>query len=223
MRAAWESEPDDQRRSPTPYQAIRESVGLRYTLAVLVLIVAIGNLTAPVRPDPDPPKQLVIEEPLLAKLQTLADGLHNEIVLCLEGSVRGDTAYAADFFMPAPTHSSPLRSVSRPCPGRALATWHNHPLVPGAPGAAGGGKWSSPPAESPGESRDISRAERLCALSGDDIETSAALPHPFVVVGVDAHVWCWWSRVEVVGFRDRGVRLGSPEPGKLWVARPSSS
>jgi hypothetical protein len=146
-------------------------------------------------PDP-PPTLLVIEPPLLAKLQTLAAGLRAEIALCLFGSVQGDTARLDDFHMPEPTLSTANKSLVRPCPERTLAVWHNHPLD-GTSGYSLRGTWRT--------TRPARQAPRLCVLS----------KHPFVIIGVDRDTWCWWTREEVERLAENGVWLGLPAPERL--------
>lgn len=178
----------------------------------LALAIALYRSTRP------PPRELVIELPLLTRIQTLAEGLHREVVLCLTGRVRGDTAMVDGFHMPTPRLSTPTRSSFEPCPPETLASWHNHPPLPG-PGVAAAG--------SPFDSSE-DRARRLCVLSQTDIRTATRLRHPFVVVSVDAKTWCWWRLSEVDRFAEQAIAPGPPSPGRLaradgeaaW-ARPS--
>jgi len=154
------------------------------------------------------PTELTVEASLLARLQTLADGLHNEIVLCLSGHVRGDMATALDFEMPAPRESTPVRSSFDPCPPGTLASWHNHPPSPGTRVATHS---DSPYA--------AERARRLCVLSETDISTARRLRYPFVVVSVNSDTWCWWSLAEVESFAADSVSPGPPAPGRV-AGRP---
>jgi hypothetical protein len=153
------------------------------------------------------PVELVLEPDLLAKIQTLADGLHNEIVLCLTGRLAGDTAYASDFVMPTPRLSTPTRSSFDACPRTTLASWHNHPAELGS-----------------GSIRPIARgllddperrARWLCVLSDTDIETAERLRHPFIVVSVDGTTWCWWTLSEVQHFAQQAIAPGPPSPDRL--------
>jgi hypothetical protein len=156
-------------------------------------------------PDP-PPTYLIIEPPLLAKLQTLAAGLQAEIALCLFGSVQGDTARLDDFHMPEPTLSTANKSLVRPCPARTLAVWHNHPLD-GTSGYSLRGTWRT--------TQSARQAHRLCVLSKTDIQTSVRFQHPFVIIGVDGDTWCWWTREEVERLAEAEVWPGLPAPEKL--------
>jgi hypothetical protein len=154
-------------------------------------------------PDPDPAVRLVIDAGLLARLQVLAAGLHREIVLCLTGSIDGATARATGFEMPDPRVSQAHRAEFGPCPAASVAIWHNHSLAePVAPSRGD-------PAVKP---RD------LCALSDTDIQTAAREGPPFIVVGVDADTWCWWSRDQVRKLAAAHALHGAAVPGQL-VAR----
>lgn len=185
---------------------------LGFALAALLLIPSISpswetgwrdlELSAP---DP-PPTQLIIEPPLLAKLQTLAAGLRAEIALCLFGSVEGDTARLDDFHMPEPTLSTANKSLVRPCPEHTLAVWHNHPLE-GTSGYSLRGTWRTIEPER--------QAHRLCVLSETDIRTSMRFGHPFVIVAVDRETWCWWTRDEVERLARSEAWPGLPAPEKL--------
>jgi hypothetical protein len=167
--------------------------------AVLLGVTVFGSSWVPSQPS-----ELVMEAGLLSRLQTLADGLHNEIVLCLNGVVRGDTAYASDFDMPGPRESTPMRSSFDPCPRGTLASWHNHPSSQRSGAFA-----------SLGESLMEKRARRLCVLSQIDIATAERLRYPFAVVSVDADTWCWWTLREVEGFARDSVAPGPPAPARL--------
>ena len=152
-----------------------------------------------------PPTRLIIEPELLAKLRTLAAGLHTEIALCLFGSVDADTARLDDFYMPEPTVSTASKSLVRPCPAETLAVWHNHPLA-GTAAYSVRGSWRSSRARN---------ARHLCVLSKTDIQTSMRFKHPFVIVGVDRDTWCWWTHEEVVRLAEEGTWPGLPAPEKL--------
>ena len=76
-----------------------------------------------------PLKRLVLAPSLLRRLSLLAVGLDREVVLCLQGTVAGDTAVVREFAMPDIVHSSVDAVVPLPCPpATTLAVWHNHPL-----------------------------------------------------------------------------------------------
>ena len=185
---------------------------LGFALAALLLIPSILPSWEPgwsklelSAPDP-PPTLLIIEPPLMAKLQTLAAGLRAEIALCLFGSVQGDTARLDDFYMPEPTLSTASKSLVQPCPERTLAVWHNHPLD-GTSGYSLRGTWRT--------TQPARQAQRLCVLSKTDIQTSVRFKHPFVIIGVDGDTWCWWTREEVERLAESGVWPGLPAAERL--------
>src|SRR5205814_6391037 len=77
-----------------------------------------------------PLKRLVLAPSLLRRLSLLAAGLDREVVLCLQGTVVGDTALVREFAMPDIVHSSVDAVTPLPCPpATTLAVWHNHPWV----------------------------------------------------------------------------------------------
>ena len=165
------------------------------------------------------PTELVIEPELLTRLQTLAEGLHREIVLCLQGRVSHGRALVDDFVMPLPKLSTPTRSSFERCPRGTLASWHNHPRALVATAATHGS-----------DAVSTRGARRLCVLSETDIRTAERLRHPFVVVSVDARTWCWWGLSEVDQFAERAISPGPPSPERIaragdataW-ARPSTT
>lgn len=185
--------------------------------AVLLVATTAGAVFASQATRPTPTR-LVIEPDLLTRLQTLAEGLHQEIVLCLQGRTRGDVAVVDDFIMPVPRLSTPTRSSFDPCARGTLASWHNHPSGP------------SVTAPRPGAAVSADGARRLCVLSETDIHTAERLRHPFVVVSVDAGTWCWWTLDEIDRFAQQAISPGPPSPeriarggrGVAW-ARPSTS
>jgi hypothetical protein len=177
---------------------------------IAVLAVAIVYILS-VKSADRKPTTLVVEPELLAKLQTLADGLHHEIVLCLDGRVENDVAHASSFFMPSPVHSSSTRSASDACPRGTLATWHNHPKGKASEGPLSLGRLSFQRSGSDPEER----ASGLCALSASDVGSASRLGYPFIVISVDASTWCWWSLDEVRAFEREGVTRGPPAPDRV--------
>lgn len=167
--------------------------------AVLAGVMMFGSSWVPRQPS-----ELVVDAALLSRLLTLADGLHNEIVLCLRGAVRGDTAYATGFEMPRPRESTPMRSSFDPCPAGTLASWHNHPPTMRS------ARLAAPPADAHDK-----RARRLCVLSKIDIATADRLEYPFAVVAVDGETWCWWTLDEVRRFAADSVAPGPPAPARF--------
>jgi hypothetical protein len=158
--------------------------------------------------EPDPLRRLVIERPLLAKLQTLAAGLHVELVLCLRGVPAGNDMRLTDFSMPEQRVATADRSSFLPCPDNTAALWHNHPISDQS---------TYPNARRPrGEPVP---ARELCALSRSDIRTTARLGYPFVVVSVDAETWCWWTLEQVERLERQKSTLGRPIAGQVsWSA-----
>lgn len=204
------------RRRERSRRRIRASHRLarRTVPAIAVLALAAGLPSVGARPS-----ELVVEPELLTRLQTLAEGLHREVVLCLKGSSRGRVAVADDFVMPLPRLSTPTRSSFDRCPRGTLASWHNHPRSVSSVATVSRGAGPA----SPGAMR------RLCVLSETDIRTASRLRHPFVVVSVDAATWCWWTLSEVDRFAEASISPAPPSPeriarggaGAAW-ARPST-
>ncbi len=155
------------------------------------------------------PSTLVLTPPLVAKLGTLADGLHKEIVLCLVGIITGEVGRATDFVMPTPHESAPRAGSFDACPGESLAVWHNHPLPELVEGL---GDSARPQVRA--RPRAPSEARELCRLSGSDIGTLAAQGRPFAVVSVDRNTWCWWSLAQVRQLARLKRSLGYPVAGQ---------
>lgn len=180
--------------------------------AVVVLCALLGLVLLPARSladGPDPPTRLVIEQPLLTKLQTLAAGLHVELVLCLQGVAAGNDMRLTDFSMPVPRVVTGDRSLYLPCPDNTAAVWHNHPV--------------SDPSTRPDTRRPRGEPvppRDLCALSRSDIRTTSRLGYPFVVVSVDAQTWCWWTLEQVKRFEAQGSALGRPIAGQVSWFEP---
>lgn len=179
-------------------------MGTIVTLFALAgLVAGPGARSTAALPDPDPAVRLVIDAGLLARLQVLAAGLHHEIVLCLTGSIDGATARATNFEMPDPRVSQAYRAEFGPCRAGSLAMWHNHPLVDPI----------SPSRGDPGV-----RPRDLCALSDTDIQNATSDGPPFIMIGVDADTWCWWSRDQVRRLAAGNALHGAAVAGQV-VAR----
>src|SRR6266480_496258 len=145
---------------------------MRRALCVTVWLT-VGTLAAPGRAagqatltpadsailNSQPLKRLVLAPSLLRRLSLLAAGLDREVVLCLQGTVAGDTAQAREFAMPDIVHSSVDAATT-------LAVWHNHPWV------------------GPDSSFGVRTPEDLCSLSQPDLRTVVADSIPFAVVSV---------------------------------------
>ncbi|HYT72720.1 MAG TPA: hypothetical protein VEK78_15140 [Gemmatimonadales bacterium] len=130
-----------------------------------------------------PLKRLVLTPSLVRRLSLLAAGLEREVVLCLQGTVSGDTAVVHDFVMPDLLRSTADAVVPQPCAPTTLGVWHNHP-------------WAGPDS-----SFGIMTPEDLCSLSQPDLRTVIADSIPFAVVSVGhtpRPIVCWWRRVQAV-------------------------
>jgi hypothetical protein len=172
----------------------------RSFLSVLALLSLLA--LAPSTPTP-PPVRLVVDSSLLVRLQTIAAGLQNEMVLCLTGSVNGAEAVVTGFTIPAPQVSTSDHATVAPCPREAVAIWHNHPL------------------EAPLGSDPNLTPRDLCALSETDIRTTSQGSHFFVVIAIDANTWCWWSRDQVRNMAARHALRGGSVPGQISSFQPT--
>src|SRR2546430_11363214 len=132
-----------------------------------------------------PLKRLVLAPSLLRRISLLAAGLDREVVLCLQGTVVGDTALVGEFAMPDIVRSSVDAVTPLPCqPATTLAVWHNHPWV------------------GPDSSFGLRTPEDLCSLSQPDLRTVVADSIPFAVVSVGRTaqpIVCWWRRGQAGG------------------------
>src|SRR5947208_13065764 len=162
---------------------------------LLATLAVVGSATAQAALTPadsailnsQPLKRLVLAPSLLRRLSLLAAGLDREVVLCLQGTVTGDTAQAREFAMPDIVHSSVDAVTPLPCPpATTLAVWHNHPWV------------------GPDSSFGVRTPEDLCSLSQPDLRTVVADSIPFAVVSVgrtSRPIVCCWRRLEPRGSR----------------------
>jgi len=150
-----------------------------------------------------PLRRLVLTQSLFRRLSVLAAGLDREVVLCLQGSVSGDTAVVRDFVMPDLLRSTPDAVEPLPCAPATLAVWHNHP-------------WTGPDS-----SFGVKAPEDLCSLSEPDLRTVVADSIPFAVVSVGRTprpIVCWWRRVQAVV--NRHVKF-LPRFPRQWTSLPS--
>src|SRR5213596_2077993 len=150
-----------------------------------------------------PLKRLVLTPSLFRRLSLLAAGLDREVVLCLQGSVSGDTAVVRDFVMPDLLRSTADLVEPQPCLPTTLAVWHNHP-------------WTGPDS-----SFGVKTPEDLCSLSQPDLRTVVADSIPFAVVSVGRTprpIVCWWRRVQAVV--NRHVKF-LPRFPRQWAEMPS--
>ena len=150
-----------------------------------------------------PLKRLVLAPSLLRRLSLLAAGLDREVVLCLQGTVAGDTALVQELTMPDIVRSSVDAVTPLPCPpATTLAVWHNHPWV------------------GPDSSFGVRTPEDLCSLSQPDLRTVVADSIPFAVVSVGRAaqpIVCWWRRVQAVV--NRHVKF-LPRFPRQWLVLP---
>jgi len=186
---------------------------MRHRFAAAVLGLALGAqpaaAQAPLTPidsavlNSQPLKQLVLAPSLFRRLSVLAAGLDREVVLCLQGSVSGDTAVVREFVMPDLLRSTVDAVEPQPCAPATLAVWHNHP-------------WTGPDS-----SFGVKTPEDLCSLSQPDLRTVVADSIPFAVVSVgrtSRPIVCWWRRVQAVV--NRHVRF-LPRFPRQWMELPS--
>jgi hypothetical protein len=186
---------------------------MRHRLAAAVLGLALGAqpaaAQAPLTPldsavlNSQPLKRLVLAPSLFRRLSVLAAGLDREVVLCLQGSVSGDTAVVREFVMPDLLRSTVDAVEPQPCAPATLAVWHNHP-------------WTGPDS-----SFGVKMPEDLCSLSQPDLRTVVADSIPFAVVSVgrtSRPIVCWWRRVQAVV--NRHVKF-LPRFPRQWMELPS--
>ena len=186
---------------------------MRQRLAGAILALALGArpgvAQAPLTPidsailNSQPLKRLVLAASLFRRLSVLAAGLDREVVLCLQGSVSGDTAVVRDFVMPDLLRSTVDAVEPQPCAPATLAVWHNHP-------------WTGPDS-----SFGVKTPEDLCSLSQPDLRTVVADSIPFAVVSVgrtSRPIVCWWRRVQAVV--NRHVKF-LPRFPRQWIELPS--
>src|SRR3989442_9143251 len=148
-----------------------------------------------------PLKRLMLTPSVLRRLSVLAAGLDREVVLCLQGTVSGDTAVAQDFVMPDLVSSAADAVQPLPCAPTTLAVWHNHP-------------WTGPDS-----SFGVKTPEDFCSLSEPDLRTVIADSVPFAVVSVGRArrpILCWWRRVQAVV--NRHVKF-LPRFPRQWLAQ----
>src|SRR3989440_2977790 len=182
---------------------------MRHRLAGAILALTLGArpgvAQAPLTPadsavlNSQPWKRLALAPSVFRRLSVLAAGLDREVVLCLQGSVSGDTAHVGEFVMPDLVRSTVDAVEPQPCAPATLAVWHNHP-------------WTGPDS-----SFGVKTPEDLCSLSQPDIRTVVADSIPFAVVSVgrtSRPIVCWWRRVQAVG--NRHVKF-LPRFPRQWI------
>src|SRR5438093_6741820 len=158
-----------------------------------------------------PLKRLLLTPSLFRRLSLLAAGLDREVVLCLQGSISGDTAVVRDFVIPDLLRSTVDAVEPQPCAPATLAVWHNHP-------------WTGPDS-----SFGVKTPEDLCSLSQPDLRTVVADSIAFAVASVGRTprpIGCWWRRVQAavnrhVKFLPRFPRQWAEMPSFASLAAPS--
>ncbi len=177
--------------------------------AVLAIPGAVASAQAALTPADSailasqPLKRLVIAPSLLRRISLLAAGLDREVVLCLQGTVAGDTALVREFVMPDVVSSAADHVEPLPCSPGTLAVWHNH-------------VWAGPDS-----TFGVKTPEDLCSLSQPDLRTVVADSIPFAVVSVGharGPIVCWWRRVQAVV--NRHVKF-LPRFPRQWLELPN--
>ncbi len=70
---------------------------------------------------------LYLEEGLKKNLLFLGNGLHNEIILCLNGEIdENGRALVDDFDMPSHRYSKSFSADAEDCSPNTIVLWHNH-------------------------------------------------------------------------------------------------
>src|SRR5437016_5452052 len=164
--------------------------GARAVALLLLLAPHSGAAQAALTPadsailNSQPLRRLVLAPSVMRRVSLLAAGLDREVVLCLRGAIRGDTAVVDDFVMPDIVASAADAVQPLPCaPATTLAVWHNHP-------------WTGPDS-----SFGVRTPEDLCSLSQPDIRSVIADSIPFAVVSVGRTprpIVCWSRRVQAL-------------------------
>lgn len=159
---------------------------------VLACTLAVAASLAPAPPAARPTHLVVVPE-VQARLDVLATALHREIVLCLLGRARGETAHVTELYMPTPLSSTPTTVVSGPCPATTVATWHNHPSSGAIATRSGTGARGAAPEWRPGSDTWSSTEDRpSCRPSHRDVTTAVRLRIPFLVIADGGGHHCIW-------------------------------
>src|SRR2546430_14577550 len=111
-----------------------------------------------------PLRRLVLAPSVMRRVSLLAAGLDREVVLCLRGAIRGDTAVVDDFVMPDIVASAADAVQPLPCaPATTLPAGHHHP-------------WTGPDS-----SFGVRTPEDLCSPRPPDLPPGAADSIPVAV------------------------------------------
>jgi len=190
---------------------------MRRGLARLLLALLLGA-TAPIAAQTADAGSFVVwmRDSLREVLAKTAATASIETVRCLYGVSHPDTLYLTDAATPVIRTADSVTAGYAPCPGYALALWHNH--LPGwfPTITPGGGSYrrGAPPA-------------LACYLSQQDIlAANRFLAPPLWFVQVDEQVLCWWSREQIskLAFSPTGWALYLPPlPEQSTVPPPAVS
>lgn len=170
-----------------------------FPFAAIVLVWFATAAPQAVPPVVLPPTILNVHREVQNRMNVLAVGLHNEVIICLTGHVADTVAVVTGFFMPRMSVSGPHRSAAQRCPEpRTMAVWHNHvPIAlhypPGCMVVALGGPscFGTLAAVTP-DPRD------MCHMSKVDRHTARELNVPFFIVQISPTVVCWWPRSQAI-------------------------
>ncbi len=140
---------------------------------VLVLLLAACQTVQP------NPQVLTFAPHLQHNLGILAEGLANELPVCLTGEIRGDTVILDQIHIPRINHSDTVSTNydGTTCPKNTLAFWHNHPKPETVTFSDG---------PNPG-----------CWISYTDIRTSTQERRLFEIVQTSRYNWCWFTRLQI--------------------------
>jgi len=134
---------------------------------------------------------LNLEDGLKKKLMSLGDSLHNEIILCLEGSVDEERVQVDSFYMPPLLYSNSTGAgTNERCSSKTVARWHNHP-------------------------RNNNKSKNDCYLSSDDIINSIEEDYyiPIQMVQIKDG-YCWWTLKQIQERKDN-ITIW-PLEGQFW-------
>lgn len=142
---------------------------VKQALTVLLGVSVLSGSNLSVRP-------LTFDLPVQYTLDAMAEGLHNEMMLCLLGEVKPGEVFINRIEVPPIMASTPLMVMSAGCKGRTLAVWHNHPFIPALH-------------EDPADA---------CYLSVPDVRLAEKSRTRYFVVQVNGEVRCWWQRDQIL-------------------------
>ena len=142
-------------------------------------------------------RDLVLDSKVADNLALLFAQFDTELVLCLEGELRGPDLHITDFRMPHILASESGRVQASACElrGNSVGTWHNHPAPPYKLSAAGS-----------------ERLARNCYLSRTDLADFLRRDDAIVtVVSCAPDVYAYWKRDDVMTATSDAAMLLPPE------------